>query len=139
MTTTRRGFLGAMLAACAAPAIVKASSLMPIYVPKIIAPPYLTLWGDGVHDDTLALQAMIDGKEVVRHDGASFSRNPDGAIFLASGTYAVSSAIRLTGDGHHHIENCNFIGLGNPESLFKWEPPVAPFRKTQGGYYWGNT
>lgn len=29
----RRGFLGAMLAAAAAPAIVRASSLMPIYVP----------------------------------------------------------------------------------------------------------
>ncbi len=30
---TRRGFLGAMLAAAAAPAIVKAGSLMPVYVP----------------------------------------------------------------------------------------------------------
>lgn len=30
----RRGFLGAMLAAAAAPAIVKAESLMPIWVPK---------------------------------------------------------------------------------------------------------
>lgn len=32
--TTRRGLLAAMLAAAAAPAIVRASSLMPIYVPK---------------------------------------------------------------------------------------------------------
>lgn len=31
---TRRNFLKTMLAACAAPAIVKASSLMPIFVPK---------------------------------------------------------------------------------------------------------
>lgn len=30
----RRGFLGTILAAAAAPAIVRASSLMPIYVPK---------------------------------------------------------------------------------------------------------
>ena len=35
MTISRRGFLGAMLAAAAAPAIVRASSLMPIVVPKV--------------------------------------------------------------------------------------------------------
>jgi hypothetical protein len=32
--TTRRGFLGAMLAACAAPAIVRSESLMKIVVPS---------------------------------------------------------------------------------------------------------
>jgi hypothetical protein len=31
---TRRGFLQGMLSVCAAPAIVRASSLMPIYVPR---------------------------------------------------------------------------------------------------------
>jgi hypothetical protein len=36
----RRGFLGAMLAAAAAPAIVRASSLMPVAAPKIITDPY---------------------------------------------------------------------------------------------------
>jgi hypothetical protein len=34
VTIARRGFLAAMLAASAAPAIVSASSLMPIYVPR---------------------------------------------------------------------------------------------------------
>lgn len=34
--TTRRGFLGAMLAAAVAPAIVRAQSLMPIQAPKIV-------------------------------------------------------------------------------------------------------
>lgn len=34
----RRGFLGSILAAAAAPAIVRASSLMPIVAPKIIVP-----------------------------------------------------------------------------------------------------
>lgn len=38
--TTRRGFLGALLTAAAAPAIVRAGSLMPIYVPaqRIVTP-----------------------------------------------------------------------------------------------------
>ncbi len=35
MTTTRRGFLSAILIGATAPAIVKASSLMPIFVPRI--------------------------------------------------------------------------------------------------------
>jgi len=37
MNPTRRGFLGAMLAAAAAPAIVKADSLMKVVVPKHVA------------------------------------------------------------------------------------------------------
>lgn len=44
-TTTRRSFLKAMLAAGAAPAIVSAASLMPIYVPpkRTLADPELEL------------------------------------------------------------------------------------------------
>lgn len=44
-TVTRRSFLKAMFAACAAPAIVSAASLMPIYVPpkRIIADSELKL------------------------------------------------------------------------------------------------
>lgn len=38
---SRRGLLGAMLAAAVAPAVVRASSLMPIAAPKIILPPTL--------------------------------------------------------------------------------------------------
>ena len=48
MTISRRGFLGAMLAAAAAPAIVRADSLMQIVVPKqeIILPTLNILVGD---------------------------------------------------------------------------------------------
>lgn len=38
MAITRRGLLAGIFASAAAPAIVKASSLMPIVVPKIILP-----------------------------------------------------------------------------------------------------
>ena len=37
--TSRRGFFASMLAAAAAPAIVRASSLMPVVVPKVWTPP----------------------------------------------------------------------------------------------------
>lgn len=36
--TSRRGFLGSILTVAAAPAIVRAASLMPVAAPKIIAP-----------------------------------------------------------------------------------------------------
>ena len=135
MELSRRGFLGAMLAVAAAPAIVKASSLMPIYVPK---PAILTLWGDGVHDDTLALQALIDGKDVVRHDGATFMRHPDGSIYLASGTFAISSAIVFSGN-NNRVENVHFEGSRIQQgNMLKWELPTrAPVRQMAHGYYWG--
>jgi len=46
MNPTRRGFLGAMLAAAAAPAIVKADSLMKVVVPKHVADGhFITMYG----------------------------------------------------------------------------------------------
>jgi hypothetical protein len=39
MVLSRRGFLGAILAAAVAPAIVRASSLMPVRAPEIWTPP----------------------------------------------------------------------------------------------------
>lgn len=60
--TNRRGFLGALLAAAAAPAIVKAESLMPIWVPatpKIITPQ----WDMGSGDFTMETWApTLTGK-----------------------------------------------------------------------------
>ena len=45
MDRTRRNFLGIMLAACAAPAIVRASSLMPIVARRKTPFPYPGEWG----------------------------------------------------------------------------------------------
>lgn len=60
----RRGFLrtlgqGTLLVAVA-PAIVRVESLM-----KLPARGGLILWGDSIHDDTLALQALIDRQKVL--------------------------------------------------------------------------
>lgn len=92
-TTTRRGFLGAILAAAAAPAIIKAGSLMPIYVPK---PEILTLWGDGIHDDTAALRALIGGKSVTR--AGQLLDPAAGMIFLPTGSYVLSDTLHFTKD-----------------------------------------
>lgn len=116
MQTGRRGFLGAMLALAAAPAIVRADSLM-----RIVPTEQLILWGDGIRDDTVALQALIDGKPVRRRDGSTFSRSPDGAIFLGGGLFAISSPIVLTGSGHV-VTNCHFEARNNPSSVLLIKP-----------------
>jgi hypothetical protein len=82
--TTRRGFLGAMLAAAAAPAFVKVGVLMPVR--QITVPP-LVLWGDGIHDDTAALQAAMNGKRVLMANGTPYTG------LLAGGAYLLSRTI----------------------------------------------
>lgn len=49
----RRGFLVGLLAA---PSIVSAASIMRVA-------PYSIIWGDGIHDDTAAIQRLIDGDD----------------------------------------------------------------------------
>lgn len=104
MELTRRGFLGAMLAAAAAPAIVKASNLMPIYVPKIITPIAITLWGDGVHNDQQAIAALVSGGLVADSLGRIISQQ-NGAIHLPVGTYALGGTVKLTKDSIPFIVN----------------------------------
>ena len=65
----RRGFLTSILALGAAPAIVKASSLMKvqeIWLPEnnIISQSGIILYGDGINYDAPAIRALMDGKSV---------------------------------------------------------------------------
>lgn len=82
----RRGFLGACLAAAAAPAIVRAASIMPIYTAK---PGIQILWGDGSHDDSLALNHYLAGGIVLRPGLGLLVPDTGGTIFLPAGNYAV--------------------------------------------------
>jgi hypothetical protein len=117
MELSRRGFLGAMLAAAAAPAFVKASSLMPIYVPK---QEVLTLWGDGVHDDSAALQALIDGKEVVRHDGVKWERAPDGWLYFRDQSFKLSKTVNLSPDSNVSFERIYFTPTDQLKDTFRF-------------------
>jgi hypothetical protein len=140
MNLSRRGFLGAMLAAAAAPAIVKSDSLMRIVVPR---PVLLTLWGDGVHDDAQAIQALVNGQSVM-FGGHEFGPRPDGSIYLPSGMFAmgaaavIGSGTKLRGNGSQlkalyagpmlelktgstgiEISDMHFIGMGEPAVRMK--------------------
>lgn len=77
---SRRRFLFGAAVLLAAPAIAKASSLMPISTAPWRAP---KLWGDGIHDDTAAIQWMLD--------------NPDisGVVNLPKGKYLTTATISV--------------------------------------------
>lgn len=64
------------------------------------------LWGDGVHDDSPGLQALIDGKPVdVRNGSARY----EGSWFLAHGTYRVSAPLRFSQSSEVTITSSRFI------------------------------
>ncbi len=127
--TTRRGFLGAMLAAAMAPAIVKSTNLMQIVVPRWTD--YMTLWGDGEHDDSAVIQSMLAGGTVMF--GGKLLETKLGILKLPTGIFGVGSPILIApgqsfdgsgsillsknnapilelpkGTQHTRIENCHF-------------------------------
>lgn len=81
MAVTRRGLLTGLGAFLAAPAIVRASNLMPVkdWLPRII--------GDGIHDDWEGLQAALNG-EPFQAIGPIFS--DAGGVHLNGGVYLVT-------------------------------------------------
>jgi hypothetical protein len=88
MNTSRRGFLAGLAALVAAPAIVRVSSIMPV---KAVPPlsKWYTLWGDGVHDDTAGVDAMLRGESVFHRGlGVLIGMEHDGGhIYFPPGIY----------------------------------------------------
>lgn len=126
----RRGFLGTMLALGAAPAIVRAESLMKIVVPKrdllyegrpirqgIYGIEFVEeheLYGDGIHDDTAALQAWFDGKTVIdRRTGFLL-----GSV-LSYGHYKMTDTLQLCrSPAYREVTNCRFdLDLADGKSV----------------------
>lgn len=87
MTTdlTRRGFLKGVLTVGAVAAL-----------PALALHGMPTLWGDGIHDDTEALQALFDGKEVIHGDNV-IVRRCAGDFRLAGGTFRISKTLEING------------------------------------------
>lgn len=95
MSLNRRGFLGALIAAAASPAIVRADSLM-----KLAPPP--RLWGDGIHDDADALSYWLSRP----------------GFHLASGVFLISKAVRVHGATDLLVERVKLIAChGYSEQL----------------------
>ncbi len=107
MSTTRRGFIGSLLAIGAAPAIARAESLMPLWIHRPI------LWADGINDDAPALQALIDGNPVIDRKGVS-SASKGGltirhaTLVLADRPLVIPASMTTT-----RFDNCTFVGMGS--------------------------
>ncbi len=93
----RRSFMATLLAACAAPAIVKASSLMPIYVPKLILPPSMILPEDALclYDSFGTLLASIP--LVVAGTGYHGGVDYRGSAKVLRGGVAASAVAKVRG------------------------------------------
>lgn len=103
----RRGFLKSILAIGAAPAIVRAGSLMPVVQTAsglLLPAAAVILWGDGVQDDRPGLQALLNGERVVRQDGSQVTS------LLIGGTYLVGSTINVNASSRQGvITHAHFI------------------------------
>lgn len=98
----RRGFLFGLAAAMAAPAIVRASALMPV------KPWARILYGDGVHDDADAINALTWGEPVVFPGGALINVAP-GLPMIPPGTYRISAPIKIPVNFEKFIiRDCHF-------------------------------
>jgi hypothetical protein len=110
----RRGFLKAF--GIAAPAIILTPGLL-MPVRKILSAELtfvqsgtgataatvqamLKLWGDGIHDDTAALQALVDGREVM-FNGAPYDGRTGLGVRLPAAHYKVTSPVRYDIAGRH--------------------------------------
>lgn len=122
MNLGRRSFMGSILALAAAPAIVRADSLM-----RIVPIDTLVLWddvgiilyGDGVHDDTKALQALINGAaKVVRPDGTVHGRR------LIGGAYRVTDTLQMGQARNFEMRDITLVadvkGVNQPGTYMAW-------------------
>lgn len=70
------------------------------------------LWGDGIHDDQPAFQAIVDGdNDIVAMPGSHVAWR-DGRWTADGGTYRLGEYLDLGGPGSLTIINSDFIGPG---------------------------
>ena len=107
---TRRGFLQTCLALAVAPSIVRAESLMPLVI--------RTTWvlhGDGISDDTLALQAWLDGERVWMN-GAVLGKT------LRDGTFMLSRPLVISKVAHDMAMFGNWFNMKDRRPIIGFDP-----------------
>ena len=106
MNLSRRSFLGGALAVAGAAAL-----------PSVAWASVPTIHGDGIHDDTAGLQALLDGKPFRVAGNGPMCVRRDGFIFLHNGSFRISDTLVV---GNYpdappaHITNCHFDGRHIP-------------------------
>ena len=105
----RRGFLRGLVAA---PAIVAVANIMPVSA-RLFMPP--KLWGDGIRDDTAALQWL--------HDEAMRSKRP---FVLENGVYRVSAPLVVRSPYSGRITDCDFV-VDGASHMMRFESSAKDF------------
>ena len=85
-----------------------------VTAPLALARPHRhRLYGDGVHDDTQAMQALFDGQRVVMPDGWIQQASRGCPIVLGCGSYRLTQALDVR-DGNYVIGG--HLVQSNPET-----------------------
>ena len=113
MDINRRSFLRGFVAVTAVATIAPAA-LFDLGLPRIV--------GDGIHDDTLGLQAALDRKPFTC--AADLVRVDEGGILISRGLFRVSDTLHVR-QGHTSITDSTFI-YDSPDVK-----PVIQFHEVQ--------
>ena len=109
INTSRRRFLFGAAALALAPALVRAESIMPISVPRLPK-----LYGDGIHDDTYALERHIRS---VHERGGAFDGRGQRFRITRSVNILLDSNVNIRSlalDGHDLPDGECFLRPNNP-------------------------
>lgn len=112
MIITRRAFLSGLMAA---PIVVQSGLLM-----SISANPMLKLYSDGMHDDTMALNAAMRGEDVIDLIGV-VSKTEDGHVRVTRGNFLISDTVNIPFGGE--VTGNTFDGRG----LAGWDRPILSY------------
>lgn len=103
LSMTRRGFVAAT-ASTAAVAIA-----VPAYAAR--AP---RLYGDGIHDDTDALEHLLAGAAVTAASSRMTAEVGEGTVRLLNAKFRTRRAVRMSPSLNLYVANCTFIVADGP-------------------------
>lgn len=108
MDVSRRSFLGGALT-------IAAASLVPVVA---FTDPVPVLWGDGVHDDAPALQALIDGKPFEVAGSGFIARDFGDDYELRGGKFLLGCGLHIRENGRagSFVRNTFVAANGFPEN-----------------------
>lgn len=104
---SRRGFIAASTAVAGAAAMpVAAIDFSPV------------LHGDGIQDDTDALEALLSGKAVRSRREDITAAVDDGTVRLLNGNFRIRRPLKMAADINLYAANCGFSIDGGPISPY---------------------
>jgi hypothetical protein len=105
MNLTRRSFMGSAI-------VVTALAIVPPIFKQAYTKRWLgnypTLYGDNVHDDTVALQALIDGKPVISASGEFLYQTRGSEVLIPNGMFKITKPLVIDLESKVNFTGCYF-------------------------------